>query len=188
MELCCGKGAVIINIAKNFSIKGIGIDLYPAFIDAAIKHAETAGVKKVVEFKVMDIKKAVKLFKDYDLVIAGYDTDALEDEIETLNKIKQCVSDNGFILYETANSSINEIVKIFDKTSLKILSRTIYTKDEKIKINFSNTEKLKKRAKELIRIYPDDIDILNNYIYEQEEESKELEDNLCWAAFLLQNN
>lgn len=185
LELCCGKGALLQELAAVFNIKGTGIDLHPPFIDIAKKQSRKRGFQDRLTFKVMDIQEAVTTFRDFDLLVAGYDTDVLGSEVETLKKISSCVKPEGMIIYETANESYDTILESIKESNLTVIATNLYSRAEKIKINTFNTEKIKNRAHELIQKYPAEADLFKQYIRDQEEESEDLNNNLCWGIFLL---
>lgn len=186
LELCCGKGAQIISLAEKLPLYGLGIDLHPKFIEEAISKSRQ-NPELNLDFKVMNIVDAVSEFRNYDLVIAGYDLDVLGDEVEYLLQVKRCLSENGFILFESASDSIEMIKEVIHKSGLKLVDMTIYSKEEKEEVNTFNTQKISQRAEELIAKNPLDKDLLQAYVEQQKKESFELENDLCWGVFLLQN-
>ena len=54
LDLACGKGEMLCQYARRHDIGGIGIDLYPPFIDLANQRAGELGVEKSVVFTVGD--------------------------------------------------------------------------------------------------------------------------------------
>ena len=188
LELCCGKGASLISVARIFNINGVGIDLYQPFINEAIEFSRNENVSQSIDFQVMNIKEVVEYFSDFNLVIFGYDTEILGDESETLKQIKKCCTNGGYIIFETAHHSFNELMNLISKTELVIVDKFVYKKNEIKQINSFNTEKIRQRAEDLIIEHPIDEELFKTYVTSQAEESLELENSLCWVILLLHNN
>lgn len=54
-DLGCGDGRMVIQAAKRFGTRGVGVDLDPARIKEARANAIAAGVEKLVTFRVGDM-------------------------------------------------------------------------------------------------------------------------------------
>jgi len=186
LDLCCGKGAVIISIARKYKCGGKGIDLFEPFIKEARDISARNQIQHLIEFEVMDIKDAVELFTNYDIVIYGRDTDVLGNEIESLKKIAHCCKSKGYIIYESAANSLKDIYKPIKKIGLQIIDEIIVGKEEITEINKVNSEKIKQRVQELIIKYPFQKELFENYVRSQEQESFKLENDLILVRFLLQ--
>ncbi len=186
LDLCCGKGVVLINLAKKYKCGGVGIDLFEPFIIEAKEKAVQNQVKHQIKFEVMDIKDAIKCFSGYDVVIYGGDTDVLGTEIESLQKVVSCCKSKGYIIYESASDSLEEVFKSVKKTGLQIIDQSVMQKENIVNINNYNNNKIKQRADELIERFPLKKTLFENYVISQVKESYELENNLIWFRFLLQ--
>ncbi len=57
-DLGCGDGRIVITAAKQFGIRGVGIDLNPERIKEAKENAKKAGVTNLVTFRNEDLFKA----------------------------------------------------------------------------------------------------------------------------------
>ena len=53
-DLGCGDGRVVIEAARRFGARGVGIDIDPALVARARANAEAAGVSSLVQFRVQD--------------------------------------------------------------------------------------------------------------------------------------
>ncbi len=102
LDLACGKGAVSVQVAGAFGCMVKGIDIIPEFIDFAQKKAQEYGVENLCEFKVVDINEAVKVERDYDIVILGAVGDVLGTPEETIPKLKSTVKNDGYIFIDDA--------------------------------------------------------------------------------------
>ena len=101
VDLGCGKGAVLIQLSQALGLSGLGIDLLPAFVEAAQQKAVRWGVSDRVTFEVGDIRAAIVHHRDIDLLIYGDDSDVLGDEQETLAALQNCIASNGWVILET---------------------------------------------------------------------------------------
>lgn len=54
-DLGCGDGRIVIAAAKKYGARGVGVDINPARILEANENARTAGVEKLVTFRVQDV-------------------------------------------------------------------------------------------------------------------------------------
>lgn len=53
-DLGCGDGRIVIEAARVFGARGVGIDIDPALIERAQANAKQAGVESLVTFRVQD--------------------------------------------------------------------------------------------------------------------------------------
>ncbi|MDQ3524250.1 MAG: class I SAM-dependent methyltransferase [Chloroflexota bacterium] len=54
LDLGCGDGRIPIRAAQKFGARGIGVDIDPKLIETARANAKSAGVEKLVEFRLED--------------------------------------------------------------------------------------------------------------------------------------
>jgi len=188
LELCCGKGAALINIVKKYNWHGKGIDLYEPFISEAKLIASEESLSAKIDFQVMNIKDAIKNLHDFDLIITGYETDLLGSEIESLKQIINCASKNGFILYETAHEKSIPFDKLLNENNFKIIDKIEHNSETVKAANLFNTNKIKQRANELAKEFPDKKELFFNYVELQEKECFELENNCIFVSYLLNFN
>lgn len=186
LELCCGKGAVILSIVEKYGCTGIGIDLFEPFILEADSNARKWYLNNKICLETMDIEMAVKVFSDFDLVIFGFDTDKLGNENESLSKVSKCCKERGFILVESSHKCIDEFEKVVIKSGLQIIDRIIHPLAEIKKQNSMNTLMIRKRLDELKIIHPEHLELFNNYLEAQINECFELENDYITATYLLQ--
>jgi ubiquinone/menaquinone biosynthesis C-methylase UbiE len=58
LDLACGKGALLARFAERWGSSGVGVDIHPAFLQAAREHASTLGVSEQVSLVEADAKEA----------------------------------------------------------------------------------------------------------------------------------
>ncbi len=197
IDLGCGKGAVLIKLAKHFDLKAMGMDLYPHFIEEANKYAKKYRVSGKIIFKTEDIIDTLKTISGLDIVIYGYDSEILGDLDNTLRQLSKCIKADGYILLEfmfadvTTEGIMNdlEMKSIIQQTGYNILDRIDWKRQTLKQINRQNTEIIRKNVQRLILKYPDMKEIFNEYLQNQIEECKELEnDYVCTTLLLRQKN
>lgn len=195
IDLGCGKGAVLVKLAKRFDIKSLGVDIIPEFIEEANMYANKYAVSDKVEFRTEDIIKTIKTTTKQDIVIYGYDSEILGDLNNTLRELTNCVKAEGYILLEfmfTQHSNegkVNdkEMKNIIEQTGYHILDRIDWSREILERTNRQNTETIKKNVKRLISQYPDKKKDFNDYLQNQIDECEEMENDCICTTLLLQN-
>lgn len=56
-DLGCGDGRIVIEAAKKYGARGVGIDIDPVRIEESIENAKKEGVESLVEFRLGDVMK-----------------------------------------------------------------------------------------------------------------------------------
>lgn len=186
LDLCCGKGAAIINLSKKFNCSGKGIDLFEPFINNAKDLSIKYKLNHLIDFEVMDITEAVETFAHYDIVIYGGDTNVLGDEVESLMKISKCCRKYGYIIYSTVVNSKSNLDSSLDNVGLKVIDQKATERNIISTTNKINLEKIRRRSNELKKKYPAQKKLFYDYIKSQELESFIIENNLICTNLLLQ--
>jgi SAM-dependent methyltransferase len=57
-DLGCGDGRIVIEAAKKYGLRGVGIDINPGRIDQAKKNAQREGVAHLSNFRIGDVYEA----------------------------------------------------------------------------------------------------------------------------------
>jgi cyclopropane fatty-acyl-phospholipid synthase-like methyltransferase len=199
LDLACGKGAVCVKVAKALDITMKGIDIIPEFIDFAKQKAIEHEVQSLCEFVVEDINQTTSIKGDYDGVILGAVGNVLGSPEITLDKLKNTIKENGFIIIADAYLkpdddlhikypsneyyTYQQWINMFEKTGLTLIDRIIDT--ENSDLNDFNTTAIIKRAEELIETYPMHKELFEGYIKSQELECEDLENILVGITWLL---
>jgi 2-polyprenyl-3-methyl-5-hydroxy-6-metoxy-1,4-benzoquinol methylase len=196
LDLACGKGAVSVHLAKAKGCKMKGIDLIPEFIEFANKKAKEYGVSNLCEFVVGDITKSVNTEKDYDIVILGAVGDVLGTPEDTIEKLKNTIKPEGYIVIDDAfgkkGAKIDyytreEWLLIFEKTEVTLIDEKIIENDELVNLNREQQGFIIKRANELKREYPESAYLFDRYIHSQQVECDMLESDILGVTLLIQN-
>ena len=193
LDLACGKGAVSVHFAKATGCKVKGIDIIADFIEFADKKAREYGVEKLCEFRVGDINEAVKIEKDYDIVILGAVGDVLGNPEETIQKLKSTVKSGGYIFIDDAYGKDESDERyptrekwrvIFKNVGVKLIDEKIIGNDELSSINDEQQAFIVRRANELKEKHPEKVHLFESYIKSQQAECDELENDI-WGVTLL---
>lgn len=196
IDLGCGKGAVLVTLAQQFEIKGLGVDIVPHFIEEAIKYAKEFGVSNKVVFKTQDIVEVVNSISKQDIVIYGYDSEVLGDLKSTLEILTNCIKDDGFIILEfmvsktISKNGITEIkmIDIIHKSNYQILDRIEWDIEKLKRTNEKNTAIITENVNKLKSKFPDKVDIFKEYLQNQLNECFEIENEHSCLTLLLTKN
>lgn len=195
LDLGCGKGAVSIKIAREYSCRVRGIDLIPEFVEYAKKMAQEYKVDGLCEFYSEDINYSVTKERDYDIVVLGAVGDVLGNPEETILSLRNTVKKGGYIFIDDAYDaeglderypSRDKWIEIFDKTGVRLIAEKPVTDGEMTEINKANQDCIIKRSNELKKIYPEKSELFDGYIKSQQQECDDLEGNLTGVVWLLQ--
>lgn len=99
LDLACGKGELLTQWAKTYSIHGIGIDISEVFLEAAKKRASEQNVVEQIEFILSDAAKYQAEKQAFDIVScigASWIGDGLIGTLELM--LPALKPQNGFLL------------------------------------------------------------------------------------------
>jgi SAM-dependent methyltransferase len=196
IDLGCGKGAVLIYLAKRLKFQGLGIDIVSDFIESAKIHSIENSVNNRLDFVASDFLEYIDQDRKYDIVIYGYDSGILGDVLETITRLQNCISDPGYLILEIAFTPENkeqiedlptekELVKKVDKSDLKIIDKILWPTDKIKAINIENNIFINKRIDELKKTYPEKTNVFEQYISNQKDECKLIENELICSTLIL---
>lgn len=196
IDLGCGKGATIIELASKFDGIYKGVDLVDDFIKEGNEVLKDKALRGSVTLLTGDMVNEIKRSERYDLMIFGYDTDILGSVKESLLSIKNLLKPNGAIIFETVfrnEDYYNEEVlswemlkKEIDASGLKIKDKVIWDQEIVKKINKENNIKIKQRVDELVKLHPADKEVFYDYLNGQYKESEILDHDLTCITLLLE--
>ena len=202
LDLACGKGAVSINIAKEFGINVCGFDLLPEFVEYAAQKAREFNVHTLCHFAVGDVNEVVNTQKDYDCVIFGAAGNILGEPQETLAKLGKTVKPGGFIIIDEAylpDDANGEGIKyqnyeyFHHSQWLRLFADSGLTLAEEMQnledYDFDADNKaIAARAQELIAKHPDKKAIFEGYVQSQLNECDDLENSLVAVTWMLRKS
>lgn len=200
LDLGCGKGAVLIQIASKFGFKVTGIDAMEVFLEDARKKAIEYNVSHLSEFINQDIMEYVTVEHGFDLVILASLGGIFGSFKNTVAKLRRQVRTGGYIIiddgylreasslkrkgyehYKNHEDSINELTASNDR-----LLKEINTTDLSLKINDEYMDFIERRGRELIANHPELEENIKAYIHLQAEECEVIKNQIEGALWLLQ--
>lgn len=196
IDFGCGKGAVLIYLAKRLNFQGIGIDIVPEFIESANKHSIENSVSDRLEFASMNLLRVIDRPEKYDIVIYGYDSRILGDVYTSINRLQNCISDSGYLILEIAFTPDNKakieglptetgLLEQLNKSGLEAIDK-IYWETDKIRtINNKNNILINKRIEELKKTNPEQTQIFKRYMSNQIDECKLIENEMICSTWIL---
>ncbi len=200
LELGCGKGAVVIPLARELGFQLLGIDGFQPFLDEATKRAEEARVSELCRLEWGDIREAVGRLVGFDVAVYAAHGPTLLGKpcVLHLRKVVRpggfMVIDNGYLAetidgvpagYEEYGSR-DEMLGRMTACGDELIGEVIPTDEEQIAADRRDTELIRKRAEELARRRPEVADSVMGYVRRQEEVCAEMEHTLAGGVWLLQ--
>jgi 2-polyprenyl-3-methyl-5-hydroxy-6-metoxy-1,4-benzoquinol methylase len=200
LDLGCGKGSISVSLAREFACQVLGIDAMPEFIEEARYRADKYHQTHLCTFEEGDIRKRISEFKNFDLVILG-SIGAVFGNIETtLNMVKPCLITNGYVVlddgyipdnstYENENYlKKSETDKQIQNAGFRIVEPFILDYNYIAESDTDIYQKIKIRALEMIKQYPNKKKIFEEYLRIQRIENDILENKIECVTWLLRKN
>jgi cyclopropane fatty-acyl-phospholipid synthase-like methyltransferase len=194
LDLGCGKGALLIHIAKEFGWKCRGIDIVPEFIAAATRMAEEYRVSHLVQFEMRDIRNEVIDNKQWDLISFGFDSAVLGPFEKALGFLRNGLSRGGHLLVDTVLErdgwhheevmTRQQVESVAHRANLELIDVEVLD-PEWVRIqNTRNTELIRQRSLELANRYPEHAAAFDAYVREQENECRFLSEEVMCVLLL----
>lgn len=202
LDLGCGKGAVSVNLAKEFGFHITGIDAMEQFLEYANEKAIEYNVSHLCNFLKADINDFIKSSNNFSIIIFSSLGGLLGTYKETIGKLRTQVKSGGYIIiddgylkaevkidrkgyehYKTHDEVIKELTAFGDE-----LIAEIDTTQNTFAINNEYSMLIKKRGEELIKEKPEITDLISNYVENQFEECEVIENYIEGALWLIRKN
>lgn len=194
IDLGCGKGATIIELAKNFPGHYIGVDIVSEFIAEGKTKIKENQLSRCV-LRTEDIQKTLSDSLNYDVMIYGHDSDLLGSPAETLHILSKKLNVAGWIIYETAFQdgryeggeylSERALYAAINDSGVAIVDQIQWGKDDLRRQNEINNQWIKKRIEQLKGLYPDQSVLLDEFYFNQVQESNTLNEFVECITFAL---
>lgn len=200
LDLGCGKGAVSIPLAKKYGFKVTGIDAVSEFIEIAKEKAMEWSVSEQCRFEVGDIREYIQKCPPTDIIILGSIGPVFGNVQQTLRSLAPCLLPHGMIIlddgyipdgkdfYHNGYLPEAQYMSQIRRAGFRIIDSIIYNRLEILKSNRDIYEQIKKRANELIAMYPGLDYIFQDYVRSQHIENEILENSVTCALMLIGAN
>ncbi len=187
LDICSGKGATSIALAKRFGMHLDGIDAIGAFVESARAAATNAGVDELCRFTTGDLCAAVTRPGSYDLVIFSSVGPILGGITKTVAHLMMPLRRLGWILIEDsvllpgapvrpgfeAHAELDETRRRIEKSGAGIVA--MYKFGSEAQRSDADMSRIVRRAAALIARRPDLADLVARYVERQREECAFLE-------------
>ena len=201
IDLGCGKGAELIQLAEKFEFQGTGIDIFPEFIEEAIFRKQLNKCEHL-NFIVDDFVINLSNYKDFNVVIFEYNSKLFGSVADSLANIKQTLKGNkGYILLDT--EVLNDGTKaatipgfdIYKNVKAQILAENctilgyIYWNNQYLMRQHEfNSICIARRVAELTEKEPEKELLFTSFLDYQKNKSQLMEKDLNCITWLLRTN
>lgn len=197
LDLCCGKGATSIALAKRFGMRIDGIDAIDAFLESARAAAVDAGVDELCRFTEGDLCAAVTQPGSYDLVIFGSVGPILGGITKTVTHLMTPLRSRGWILFDDsvllpgapvrpgfeAHAQLEETRRRVEISGAEIVAMRSSGSDARG--HDSDMQRIVRRAAALVERRPELAALVARYVERQRGECAFLERWTCDVTWLL---
>lgn len=187
LDLCCGKGATAIALAKRFGTRVDGIDAIDAFLESARAAALDAGIAELCRFTTGDLCAAVTQPARYDLVIFGSVGPILGGITKTVAHLMTPLRSRGWLLLDDsvllpgapirpgfeAHAHLEETRRRIELSGAEIV--VVHSFDTDTSGHDSDMQRIVRRAAALVERRPDLGDLVARYVERQQAECAFLE-------------
>lgn len=201
LDLGCGKGAVSVKIAGKLNCECWGIDGIGEFIAEANQKAKEYKVESLCRFEQADIREKINELPAFDVIILGAVGQVFGDYLATLTKLKRCLKTGGIILIDDAyiedSSAFNhsallkrsELLKQISEARMVLIDeKTVNNADEQQSEYEQEFDYITLRCKELIKKYPSQKILFEEYIKKQNEEYSVLTNDVVPLTMVIKEN
>lgn len=194
LDLGCGKGAISVQLAKALKCQCHGIDAIPAFIDEARSKALEHGVAQLCRFETGDIRQEIKRMPQYDVILLGAIGPVLGNYFQTLTALKDCLRPGGAIIIDDGYIEDHhdfshplvlkrsEMLNQIREAGMTLVEENLFEADKVAANNDPLMDSLILRCKELAIKHPTKKELFLNYIKQQIEESRILEEEVVCSV------
>jgi len=198
LDLCCGKGATSIALARRFGIRVDGIDAIEAFLESARAAAVDAGVAERCRFATADLCAVVTRPASYDLVIFGSVGPILGGITRTVAHLMTPLRSRGWLLFDDsvllpgapirpgfeAHAQLDETRRRIELSGAEIVA--VRSFDTDTAGHDSDMRRIGRRAADLVERRPNLGDLVARYVERQQAECAFLERWTRDVTWLLQ--
>ncbi len=201
IDLGCGKGAELIQLAEKFKFQGTGVDIYPEFIEEANFRKKLNNCEHL-NFINDNFVTNLSAYKDFDIILFEYNSKLFGSVAESLNKIRTILKDSkGYILFDEAvlnDGTKAETIKDFQvyknvkeqilASNFKIIGYIYWNVQYMTRQYEFNNICISRRVSELIEKEPEKEELFQSFLDHQKRKEKLFEKDLNCITWLLGTN
>jgi 2-polyprenyl-3-methyl-5-hydroxy-6-metoxy-1,4-benzoquinol methylase len=201
LDLGCGKGAVSIALAREFGFQVLGIDAFQPFLRDAQQKAQEHKVAPLCRFMVANIHDIIDTARDFDIVIYAALGNVLGSFDECVAKLRQTIHPGGYMIIDDGflkrskkflhpgyehYGSYETTRQWLTAHGDTIVTEVILPDEVTTSVNDEYLHAIQGRAQDLISAHPELETLINEYVANQIEECKIINEELTGAIWLLQ--
>jgi SAM-dependent methyltransferase len=201
LDLGCGKGAVLLALAEELGFQCVGVDAFQPFVEAAQHTARARGLADKCTFRCADLHDAVADLKDFDVAMMLGVGLAVGDQKKIVGLLRGCVRPGGTMVVDDAflPEGVETPVPGYEgyadyQTTLarlqafgdRIITEDNVPGDQREQEIRADTERIRRRAEELIEKHPEAAELIRGYVRRQEREADLARESISDATWLLQ--
>lgn len=201
LDLGCGKGAVSLNLAKEFQFRVLGIDIFEPFINEAKAQAQQLGVSHLCEYEMFDLRDFVRSAHGFDMVLLNSVGGVLGSFKQTISRLRKCVKTGGYIVisdgfrwtsryidlpgyahYMAYPDTIAQLTAFGDK----MVNEKIFSKEVVKMVNHKNIKTITNEIEKLEKQHPELSSKFYSYLAREMQECEILENDIACAVWMMQ--
>ena len=200
LDLGCGKGATLLELAQSLPVSGRGVDGFAPFVQHASERAQELGLNTQVRFDCGDIRALGEPPDLYDLVLLLALGPVYGDADETVARLRSLTRPGGYMLLDEAylpgdlspedehwdyGLSVEELADELTRHGDELVAELVYDTPEYRRWCGDVSELLRSRAQALATRKPEIADELHAFVERQFEETQAELGPFVGALFLL---
>lgn len=200
LDLGCGRGAVSIQLAREFGFRTVGIDICDSYLEFARDKAKEYKISHLCNFESYDIFEILSSNGTYDVVILASLGGILGTYKKSVEQLRQVVREGGYIIIDDGYLKGNKLLKragynhyvnhhqtIDQLTGYgdKIIKEVNKDKESRL-INAQYLSTLKENSIEFIKEHPHLVNALGNFIQSQENECNIINEYITKTVWLIE--
>lgn len=200
LDLGCGKGAVLLALAEELGLCGVGVDAFSPFVEAARQAAARRGLADRCQFRCADLREVVADHRDFDVAMLLALGAAIGSPDELVGLLRQCVRPGGYMVIDDSflAPGVQGPVPGYESysdhaTALRgltahgdeLLQEFIVPPEEAVQVIAAQIRSIRPRAEALIRQHPGAADMIRGYLQRQERELALARDTVLNVVWLL---
>jgi 2-polyprenyl-3-methyl-5-hydroxy-6-metoxy-1,4-benzoquinol methylase len=201
LDLGCGKGAVLLALGEELGFRGVGVDAFPPFIEAAQRAAAACGLSEKCQFRCADLRSVVTDCSGFDVAMMIAVGNVVGTWTEMIRLLRGCICPGGFLLindaflapgteapvpgyegYTDHDDTLRQLTTYGDT----LLKEHIPPPEEIARTNQANTVAIRRRAEGLARRRPELAHLLRAYVHRHEQEAQLAQNQVIDTTWLLQ--